>query len=91
MKIYTVLLNFIRPEDMETDTYLVKVTANNPKDAKTHQAIQYIESIYESMGWKVFKLSKEVCPDFNYENPYIEASGVLLEIQYIQDSQFPEF
>lgn len=46
MKIYTVFLNFIRPEDMETDTYLVKVTANNPKDAQTHQAIQYIESIY---------------------------------------------
>lgn len=45
MKTYTVFLNFIRPEDMETDTYLVKVTANNPKDAQT-QAIQYIKSIY---------------------------------------------
>ena len=90
MKTYTVFLNFIRPEDMETDTYLVKVTANNPKDAQT-QAIQYIESIYGPMGWKVFKLSKEVYPDFNYETPYIEVSEGLLEIQYIQDFQLREF
>lgn len=45
MKTYTVFLNFIRPEDMETDTYLVEVTANNPKDAQT-QAIQYIYNPY---------------------------------------------
>ena len=54
MKTYTVFLNFIRPEDMETDTYLVKVTANNPKDAQT-QAIQYIKSIY--MGQWVGRFS----------------------------------
>lgn len=74
MKTYTVFLNFIRPEDMETDTYLVKVTANNPKDAQT-QAIQYIKSIYGPMGWKVFKLSKKVYPDFDYENPLYRGIG----------------
>ena len=56
MKTYTVFLNFIRPEDMETDTYLVKVTANNPKDAQT-QAIQYIESIYGPMGWRSIRFN----------------------------------
>lgn len=57
MKTYTVFLNFIRPEDMETDTYLVKVTANNPKDAQT-QAIQYIESlIWDLKDWRSIRFN----------------------------------
>ena len=49
MKTYTVFLHFIRPEDMETDTHLVKVTANNPKEAQT-QVLQYIKLLYGPMG-----------------------------------------
>jgi hypothetical protein len=90
MKTYTVFLNFIRPEDMETDTHLVKVIANNSHEAQT-QVLQYIELLYGPMGWKVFRLSKEVYPDFNYETPYIEVSEGLLEIPYIQNFQLQEF